>query len=250
MQEDKGDKLTRRTVVGAAAGAVALVSDPRSPSVCRSRLAPRGHSSGSTWTSGRLDEAYDQSVYAFNREAIFERDDEPVASALARIGPPHRVAYGRAEIEKVDIYRTQRANAPTLIFIHGGVWSTGRAANHTELAEMFIKAGAHFVAVDFSSVDDTGGDLTKLVDQCRRAVAFPSQCGELRRQRRSDLPERPFLRRPSRGLRAHHRVGEGRACRRTHQGRAALQRHVRSQARASFEPVELREVRPTRSKTR
>ena len=37
---------------------------------------------------------------------------------------------------------------------------------------MFIKAGAHFVAVDFDSVDNTGGDLTKLVDQCRRAVAF------------------------------------------------------------------------------
>jgi arylformamidase len=59
-----------------------------------------------------------------------------------------------------------------MIFIHGGAWSTGSASTHAPLAEMFIKAGSHFAAVDFSSVDDTGGDLATLVDQCRRAVPF------------------------------------------------------------------------------
>jgi len=173
MREDRRNKLTRRTVVAGAAGAVAHVSDP----VLAQRLpaeAPR-EKGPLVWLDmdqQTLNEAYDQSVYAFNRDGIFERDREAVASALARIGPPERAAYGPAEIEKVDIYRTTRANAPTMIFIHGGVWSTGRSSNHTELAEMFIKAGAHFVAVDFDSVDNTGGDLTKLVDQCRRAVAF------------------------------------------------------------------------------
>jgi arylformamidase len=172
MQRDNSDKLTRRTVVGAAAGAVALVPDPmlaqRLPDPPRAKGPP-------VWLDmdqQALNEAYDQSVYAFNREAIFERGREAVARALARIGPPRRVAYGPAEIEKLDIYRTQRANAPTLVFLHGGVWSTGRASNHTDLAEMFIKAGANFIAVDFSSVDDTAGDLTTLVDQCRRAIAF------------------------------------------------------------------------------
>ncbi len=172
MQGDNSDKLTRRVVVAGAAGAVALVSDP----ALAQRLPEPPRAKGPlVWLDmdqQALDEAYDQSVYAFNREAIFERGREAVARALARIGPPQRVAYGPAEIEKIDIYRTQRANAPTLIFLHGGVWSTGRASNHAELAEMFIKAGANFIAVDFSSVDDTGGDLTTLVDQCRRAVTF------------------------------------------------------------------------------
>ena len=172
MQQDNSDKLTRRTVVAGAAGAVALVSDPALAQRLPGPPRAKGPLVWLDMDQQALDEAYDQSVYAFNREGIFERGREAVASALARIGPPQRVAYGPAEIEKIDIYRTQRADAPTLIFLHGGVWSTGRAANHTELAEMFIKAGANFIAVDFSSVDDTGGDLTKLVDQCRRAIAF------------------------------------------------------------------------------
>jgi arylformamidase len=172
MQQDNRDKLTRRTVVAGAAGAVALASDP----ALAQRLPEPPRAKGPlVWLDmdqRALDEAYDQSVYAFNRETILERGREAVARALARIGPPQRVAYGPAEIEKIDIYRTERANAPTLIFIHGGVWSTGSASGHTHLAEMFIKAGANFIAVDFSSVDDTGGDLTTLADQCRRAVAF------------------------------------------------------------------------------
>ena len=172
MQPDDRDKLTRRTVVAGAAGAVALVSDPARAQRLPAPSRAKGPLVWLDMDQQALNEAYDQSVYAFNREGIFERDREAVARALARIGPPERVAYGAAEIEKVDIYRTTRANAPTMIFIHGGVWSTGRSSNHTELAEMFIKAGANFAAVDFNSVDDTGGDLTKLVDQCRRAVAF------------------------------------------------------------------------------
>lgn len=172
MQKDESGKLSRRTVVAAAAGAVALISDPAFAQRLPEPPRAKGPLVWLDMDQRALDEAYDQSVYAFNREAIFERGREAVASALARIGPPRHVAYGPAEIERIDIYRAPPAGAPTLIFIHGGVWSTGSAANHTNLAEMFIKAGAHFVAVDFSSVDDTGGDLTKLVDQCRRAVAF------------------------------------------------------------------------------
>jgi arylformamidase len=172
MYQDGREKLTRRTVVAGAAGAVALASDPALAQRLPSPPRTKGPLVWFDMDQQDLDEAYDQSVYAFNREGIFERGREAAAKALARIGAPQRVSYGPAEIEKIDIYRTQRAGAPTFIFIHGGVWSTGRASDHTHLAEMFIKAGANFVAVDFSSVDDTGGDLTTLVDQCRRAVAF------------------------------------------------------------------------------
>jgi arylformamidase len=88
------------------------------------------------------------------------------------LGPPERVAYGPTEIEKVDIYRTKRANAPIMIFIHGGAWRGGRPANFALYAEVFVKAGAHFVIVDFNNVIETGGDLFPMVDQCRRAVAW------------------------------------------------------------------------------
>jgi len=175
MQQDdrSGGKVTRRAVVaGAAAGTIALTADPAFAQRLPAPARAKGPLVWLDMDQKALDEAYDQAVYAFNRDAIFERGREAGATALAKIGPPERVGYGPAEIEKVDIYRTRRANAPTLIFIHGGAWRGGRSSGAADMAEMFIKAGAHFVAVDFNNVDETGGDLVKLVDQCRRAVAW------------------------------------------------------------------------------
>jgi arylformamidase len=119
-----------------------------------------------------LDESYDQSVYAFNQQHIAARREERNELVLKLLGQPDRVAYGAAEIEKVDIYKTRRANAPVLIFIHGGAWRNGRSAQSAYLAEPFVKAGAHFIAVDFNNVGEVNGDIGVMVDQCRRAVAW------------------------------------------------------------------------------
>jgi arylformamidase len=119
-----------------------------------------------------LDDAYDQSVYAFNQETIAERRDATNEIVRKIVEPPQRVAYGPTDVEKIDIYKTKRANAPTLMFIHGGRWRGGRSAAQVYLAEPYTKAGANLVAIDFNNVLETGGDLFPLVDQCRRAVAY------------------------------------------------------------------------------
>ncbi len=119
-----------------------------------------------------LDDAYDQAVYAPNREHIRERRAANNEIALRIIGKPERVAYGPAEIEKIDIYRTKRPHAPVMIFIHGGAWRDGTSSQAAYMAETFINAGAHFIAVDFSNVTETGGDIFPMVDQVRRAVAW------------------------------------------------------------------------------
>jgi len=92
--------------------------------------------------------------------------------ARAAIGAPERLAYGPTEIEKLDIYRAKAANAPVNIFIHGGAWRANRAADYACLAEPFVKAGAHYVILDFINVDDAGGSLFPMVEQVRRAVAW------------------------------------------------------------------------------
>jgi len=69
-----------------------------------------------------LDDAYDQSVYAPNQPLIALRRKLASEAALKRLGQPERVAYGTTEIEKLDIYKTRRLNAPINIFIHGGAW--------------------------------------------------------------------------------------------------------------------------------
>jgi arylformamidase len=119
-----------------------------------------------------LEDAYDQSVYAPNQPLIALRRKLASEAALKRLGQPERVAYGQTEIEKLDIYKTRRLNAPINIFIHGGAWRNGQAKDSAYLAEMFINAGAHFVVPDFVQVQDVGGSLMPMAQQVRASVAW------------------------------------------------------------------------------
>src|SRR5205807_234589 len=119
-----------------------------------------------------LDAAYDQAAYAPNREQLIERRIRDSELARRRIGEPERAAYGPAEIERLDIYRTQRTPAPIFVFIHGGAWRSGHSPDFAGPAEMFLAAGAHYVVPDFALVQDVGGNLMVLADQVLRAVAW------------------------------------------------------------------------------
>jgi len=119
-----------------------------------------------------LDAAYDQAAYAPNRAQLIERRISDSAIMRRRIGEPERVAYGTAEIERLDIYRSAGAGAPVFVFIHGGAWRSGRSKDYAVPAEMFLAFGAHYVVPDFAWVQDVGGNLMVLADQVRRAVAW------------------------------------------------------------------------------
>ena len=67
-----------------------------------------------------LDAAYDQAAYAPNREQLIKRRIRDSELARLRVGEPERLAYGPAEIERLDIYRAEREAAPIFVFIHGG----------------------------------------------------------------------------------------------------------------------------------
>ena len=119
-----------------------------------------------------LDDAYDQIVYAPNRDQVGKRRLANSAAALLRIGKPQRYAYGATPIEGLDVYRTAKPNAPVAIFVHGGAWRNGAASEFTVPAEPFVQLGAHFVVLDFTNVDDAGGSLFPMVEQVRRAVGW------------------------------------------------------------------------------
>ena len=118
-----------------------------------------------------LDDAYDQTVYAPNQPLLAARRKVASESVLKRL-PPERVAYGSSEIEKLDIYKTARTNAPVNVYIHGGAWRNGTAKDSAFPAETFVKAGAHFVVVDFVQVQNAGGSLLPMIEQVRSAVAW------------------------------------------------------------------------------
>ena len=119
-----------------------------------------------------LDDAYDQTKYAANMAQIIQRFATSSEAVRRRLGQPVRLAYGTTAIEGLDLYPARRPNAPIHVFIHGGAWRRGAAKDYAFLAETFVNAGAHYIAVDFDTVIETKGDLMPMADQVRRALAW------------------------------------------------------------------------------
>jgi arylformamidase len=119
-----------------------------------------------------LDAAYDQTAWAGNREQVVRRFAAQSEAVRNRLGAPRRFAYGSAPVEGLDLYATTRPNAPINVLIHGGAWRAGLAKNYAFAAELFVRAGAHFVVPDFAAVQDVDGSLLPMADQVRRAVAW------------------------------------------------------------------------------
>src|SRR3569833_3300587 len=163
--------LSRRAALGAGA---ALIAAPALGAECH--IGPPAHDKGPAVWMGldqiELDASYDQSEYAPLLGQIIKRYASSSAAMRARLGEPQRVAYGPTELEKLDISRAKQSNAPLYVFIHGGAWLGGAASSYAYPAEMFVHAGAHYIARDFAPVKQAGGDLSPMADQVRRAIAF------------------------------------------------------------------------------
>jgi arylformamidase len=131
-----------------------------------------------------LDDAYSQPTYAPNMDLILGRIAAASEVARKTLGEPQRVAYGPSEYERLDIYRAATSpaspasgarkgvGAPVNVFVHGGAWLRGSAAQTAFTAEAIVSAGAHAVLIDFINVDESGGDLMPLAEQVSRAIAW------------------------------------------------------------------------------
>jgi arylformamidase len=119
-----------------------------------------------------LDDAYDQVVYAPNRDQVHKRNSFNSDRVRARLGAPKRMAYGAKPNEQFDLFATGKPNAPINVFVHGGAWRQRPVKDYAYMAEMHVRAGAHWIGLDFDGVEGTNGDLLPMADQVRRAVAF------------------------------------------------------------------------------
>ena len=162
-----GDLSRRGVLAGAAAmtGGTALAQNAPAPRA-------KGPIVWLDMDQKELDDAYDQAVYAPNREIVIKRCGRNSELVRERIGAPKRFSYGPTEIEAVDVFTAKAPNAPVMIFVHGGAWRTGRAAQYHYMAEMFLNAGAHLVVPDFNNVGEVDGSLMTMADQIRRGVAW------------------------------------------------------------------------------
>ena len=200
--------LTRRTMLASGA---AMIAAPALAENCQ--LGPPTHDKGPVvWMNldqVELDAAYDQTFYAPLARLIQKRRAANADAMRARLGQPLRKAYGPTEIEKLDIYRAKKSNAPIFVFIHGGAWLGGTARQSWLSCRDVVNAGAHFVVLDFIAIKEAGGDLRRdgRAGPARHRLGLQERQG-FRRRRQPPLHRRPF-RRASLRRRAGHRLAEG-----------------------------------------
>jgi arylformamidase len=117
-----------------------------------------------------LDRQYDQRAWVPNADELIRRCATASDVVRERLGEPEAIPYGTTSVEILDLYRADRVRAPLLAFFHGGAWQRLSKRESAFAAETFVRAGAHFAAVDFAAVP--AATLSNLVAQVRRAIAF------------------------------------------------------------------------------
>ncbi|MCA8250730.1 alpha/beta hydrolase [Burkholderia multivorans] len=80
------------------------------------------------------------------------------------------LAYGDGERDRLDYFPAAAADAPLLVFFHGGYWQRGDKSVYSFVAEPFVAAGISVALVNYTlcpavRVDD-------IVAQARRALAW------------------------------------------------------------------------------
>jgi arylformamidase len=125
------------------------------------------------YDQAELDRQYDQRAWAPNAVEVVRRYTENSDRVRARLGEPDVFAYGPTAAETLDLYRCPKDNAPIHVFIHGGAWRLLGKRDSAFAAEAFVRAGAHFIALDFALLPSV--TLAEMVAQVRRGVAWIHQ---------------------------------------------------------------------------
>jgi arylformamidase len=122
------------------------------------------------YTQAELDRQYDQRAWAPNAAEVIRRYTENSDIVRRRLGEPKVFAYGPSGTETLDLYATTRPHAPIHIFVHGGAWRILSKRDSAFAAEAFVKAGSHFIALDFALLPTVS--LAEMVAQVRRGIAW------------------------------------------------------------------------------
>lgn len=115
-----------------------------------------------------LDRQYNNRSRIPEHPQLFER--WRAASAAARQGLTLRAdqPYGDGPAERVDVFLADRADAPAVIFIHGGYWRSLDKSDHSFIAPAFVERGVHVLVPNYSlcpavGIADIALEMTRLV---------------------------------------------------------------------------------------
>ncbi|MFK7838538.1 MAG: alpha/beta hydrolase [Sulfitobacter sp.] len=80
------------------------------------------------------------------------------------------IRYGEGDKQMLDVFRCGDANAPTLIWIHGGYWQRGDKSVYSFLATPFVQKGVNVVVVGYDLCPTVS--MTHLTEELREAMVF------------------------------------------------------------------------------
>jgi arylformamidase len=93
-------------------------------------------------------------------------------SEAARANPDCSIdiRYGAGEKQKLDVFRSTDATAPTLVYFHGGYWQRGDKSIYSFIAPPFVAAGFNVVVVGYDLCPSV--TITQISEEAREAMAF------------------------------------------------------------------------------
>ena len=123
-----------------------------------------------------LDVQYNSRDTVADFASYIARYTELTRAAKATLPCVQNPAYGDGDVERLDVYPAATADAPVLVFLHGGDWRSLSKEDCGFGAPAFVVAGATFVVPDFTLVPDTridamGEQLGRMLAWVGRSIA-------------------------------------------------------------------------------
>ena len=121
-------------------------------------------------TPAWLDSMYNNRALVPHHASYFERWARVSLAARSQHPCTLDVAYGSSGGEKLDVFPAAAANAPVLVFIHGGYWRSLDKADHSFVAPAFTREGACVVIPNYDLCPAV--TIPEITLQMVRAVAW------------------------------------------------------------------------------
>ncbi|MFM1948220.1 MAG: Carboxylesterase NlhH [Pseudomonadota bacterium] len=101
-------------------------------------------------TSAWFDSMYNNRALVPDHAAHFAQWAQTSADARASLKCTLDIAYGDGPNETLDIFPAKQANAPVVVFIHGGYWRSLDKSDHSFVAPALHEMGACVVVLNYA----------------------------------------------------------------------------------------------------
>ena len=118
-----------------------------------------------------LDAAYDNAnAVGLERRNAYISDWEKRSDTVSDAWSPRsNISYGSRPRQRLDVFSCGRADAPTLVYIHGGYWQMGDKETYGFIGDGLLASGFNFVLVEYTlapevRMDDIVSEIYAAID--------------------------------------------------------------------------------------